>query len=470
MRFMRNESVRWAAGTAFAAALGLGAGLASGEAKAWSLEEAAAPYAGTSLNIICQAYTPCYAIEGLTPEFTEITGIEVNFELTDLDTAGKKGMTDVITGGGFYDIIEVQGFTNALWTIQELSEPYDAYYNDSALRDPGFSIDDIIPALNDMNCIYQGKQVCMPKEYFVSFAVMRKDIIADAGERAAFSAKYGYDLPPANDVVTVDTWEQWGDMAEFFTRDAGETLAGNTLESDFYGISVSFKRYLTVWYDWMEAMTAMGGEMFDSDYNLTINSPEGVAALDFMRAMTAYAPPSYGEYTWDEQYSDFCNGNTFSGWAWADVAFYLQIEEDCPASAHNTTHFLYPGEHLSIPYANTWTIPSTSTKKEAAYLWVQWTTSYETQMKATKDGWLPNRRDVLADPKWQEDHHTASWTTVHLEALDNGYLGKIHKHPGSQALLDMMVEELSAAIHSDDSSQIILDKIQEQAAEFITKE
>lgn len=470
MRFLRNKSVRWATGAVFAAALALGAGLASGEAKAWSLKEAAAPYAGAELNFICQAYTPCYSIEALTPEFTEITGIKVNWELTDLDTSGKKGMTDVLTGGGFYDMVEVQGFTSALWAIQELGTDYGPYYNDPKLRDPSFSIDDIIPELNEMNCLYKGKQTCMPKEYFVSFGVLRKDIIADQGERDAFKAKYGYDLPPAEDVITVDTWDQWGDMAEFFTRKAGQTLAGNTLENDFYGISISFKRYLTVWYDWHEAMVAMGGEMFDADFNLKLNSPEGVAALDFMREQTANAPPSYGEYTWDEQYSDFCQGNTFSGWAWADVAFYLQIEEDCPASAHNTSHFLYPGTHNSIPYANVWMIPSTSKNKEAAYLWAQWTTSYETQMKASEAGWLPNRRDVLAHPKWQEDHHTASWMTVHLQALDGGYLRQIYKHPGNQALLEMMVEELSAAIHSNETSQEIMDNIQELASEIITKE
>ena len=59
---------------ALAAALALVGGYAMAEAKAWSLKEAA-PYAGTTINMICQAYTPCDAIEVLAPEFTEETGI-----------------------------------------------------------------------------------------------------------------------------------------------------------------------------------------------------------------------------------------------------------------------------------------------------------------------------------------------------------------------------------------------------------
>jgi multiple sugar transport system substrate-binding protein len=214
----------------------------------------------------------------------------------------------------------------------------------------------------------------------------------------------------------------------------------------------------------------MGGELYDADYNLKLNSPEAIAALQFMLDMREFAPPSFAEYTWDEQYSDFCNGNTFSGWCWADVGFYLQIEEDCPASAHNVTHFLYPGTHMSIPYANTWVIPSSSPRKEAAYLFVQWITSKETQVKATRSGWLPNRKDVLAMDEWQQDHHTAGWTQVHLTALEGGYLSKIHQHPGFQAFQDMMIEELSSAAVDGRSAEEVMNTIQERAGEYITKD
>ncbi|MCZ6719994.1 MAG: extracellular solute-binding protein [Proteobacteria bacterium] len=453
-----------------AVALGFLGTFGLGQANAWSLKEAAAPYAGTTINMICQAYTPCYAIEGLAPEFTEETGITVNFELTDLDTSGKKGLTDAITDGGYYDIVEVQGMLNGLWGAQGFATPYGQFYDDPALKDPNVNAEDIIPELLAMNSIFGGQQTSMPKEYFVSFGVARMDMLAHPEERANFKAKYGYDLPPGELVVEVESWDQWGDMAEFFTREKGETLAGEVLERKFYGISVSFKRFLTVWYDFTETLYAMGGELYDADYNLKLNSSEAIAALQFMLDMREFAPPSFAEYTWDEQYSDFCNGNTFSGWCWADVGFYLQIEEDCPASAHNVTHFLYPGTHMSIPYANTWVIPSSSPRKEAAYLFVQWITSKETQVKATREGWLPNRHDVLAMNEWQQDHHTSGWTQVHLTALEGGYLAKIHQHPGFQAFQDMMIEELSSAAVDGRSAEEVMNTIQEKAGEYITKE
>jgi ABC-type glycerol-3-phosphate transport system substrate-binding protein len=40
----------------------------------------------------------------------------------------------------------------------------------------------------------------------------RKDLFGDPAEKEAFKAKYGYDLAPP------ETWKQYYDIAEFFTR------------------------------------------------------------------------------------------------------------------------------------------------------------------------------------------------------------------------------------------------------------
>ncbi len=451
------------------AGLVLAAAGTGSNAKAWSLKEAAAPYAGTTLNMICQGYPPCMAVEALAPEFEQESGIDVNFEQVDLDTAGKKGLSDVITNGGFYDIVEVQGVVTPLWAVQGFATTYEQFLSNPALRDPDFDPGDVIPELMDMNCMYLGAQVCMPKEYFISFGGMRTDILGDPGEREAFKAQYGYDLPPPEVVVEVKDYETWADMAEFFSRKGGVTVAGLALDRNFYGISVSFKRYLTVWYDFAQVLYAMGGELYDKDYNVKLNSPEAIAALQFMLDMRAFAPPSYAEYTWDDQYVDYCNGNAFSGWVWADVDFFLQDEAECPASAGNVSHFLYPGTHRSIPWANTWVIPRSSTHKEAAYLFVQWITSKETQIKLTRNGWLPNRRDVLALDEWAQNPRTEGWTRIHLAALDGGYLGKIHPHPGFQALTEILMEELSSSAIDGRSAEEVMNAIQAKAEEVIIK-
>jgi len=65
----------------------------------------------------------------------------------------------------------------------------------------------------------------------------RSDVFCDSGENAAFKSKYGYDLPcKAEEMNNVD-WDQVRDIGEFFRRSAGDKLAGETLNDDFYGIA-----------------------------------------------------------------------------------------------------------------------------------------------------------------------------------------------------------------------------------------
>ena len=53
----------------------------TGQAAAWSLEEAAAPYKGTTIRTIGEALPPLEAMKKLAPEFEKRTGIKVEIEM-----------------------------------------------------------------------------------------------------------------------------------------------------------------------------------------------------------------------------------------------------------------------------------------------------------------------------------------------------------------------------------------------------
>ncbi len=53
----------------------------AGQAAAWSLEEAAAPYKGTTIRTIGEALPPLEAMKKLAPEFEKRTGITVEIEM-----------------------------------------------------------------------------------------------------------------------------------------------------------------------------------------------------------------------------------------------------------------------------------------------------------------------------------------------------------------------------------------------------
>ncbi len=65
----------------------------------------------------------------------------------------------------------------------------------------------------------------------------RKDLFCDPGEQAAYQAKYGQKLPCDPAEMDNTDWAQVKNYGEFFRRDKGDKLAGQTLDDDFYGIA-----------------------------------------------------------------------------------------------------------------------------------------------------------------------------------------------------------------------------------------
>ena len=64
-----------------------------------------------------------------------------------------------------------------------------------------------------------------------------EDLLDDPTEKAAFQKRYGYPLAQPT------TWEQHRDIAEFFTRKAGDKLKGETLKKNFYGVGLMAGRF-----------------------------------------------------------------------------------------------------------------------------------------------------------------------------------------------------------------------------------
>ena len=111
----------------------------------------------------------------------------------------------------------------------------------------------------------------------------------------------------------------------------------------------------------------------DEDGNVVIDEGDAaVKALEFMLSLRPYSTPGYMESTWDEEYSEMCNGNVFVMFTWGDTTPYLEIPGDCPGSAGKMTYFAHPGMGLSMAEANNWMIPKSAKNPEAAYLFAQW--------------------------------------------------------------------------------------------------
>ncbi len=85
-----------------ASALALGSAMSvatAGAADAWTLEEAAKPYAGTELEVLFLDRPGYAAAEKMLPEFEAATGIKVNFTTVPYENALGEQVRDFVAGG-----------------------------------------------------------------------------------------------------------------------------------------------------------------------------------------------------------------------------------------------------------------------------------------------------------------------------------------------------------------------------------
>ncbi|MGE3830331.1 MAG: ABC transporter substrate-binding protein [Parvibaculaceae bacterium] len=440
--------------------------VASGPAGAWSLEEASAPYKGQTVHIACEAYAPCIAFQKFIPEFEQRTGIKVTVEAGDLGQLQQQTLTDALTGTQVYDLVQMTNLVIGAWGEHGFAAPMQPFLDDAALHDPGYKLEDMAPGVIASTGTYKGQLFGVPYMLNSPFGIYRKDIAADPAEQAAFKAKYGYDTPFNGDkFIEVDTWQKWWDVAEFYNRKKGEKAGGMVLENDLWGTAAAFKRHVTIFYDYERILLGMSGVMVDDNNVPQFDKPEAKKALDYFLGWRKFSPPSYREYTWDEEYSDFCTGKLFSTPGWADSTAMEEKPEECPAVAGKIGYFLHPGPH-TVSDGASWVIPAKSKNKEGAFLLAQFLGSYDVQSRCHPLGCLSFRKDVLGMSELDNDGATVMFRKL---LSDPNLVYPRPALPEWVELQPILLDELSAAGADQQDADTTLKNLQARFSEILAQ-
>ncbi len=132
----------------------------------------------------------------------------------------------------------------------------------------------------------------------VLIAYYRKDLFCNADEQAAFKGKYGYDLPCDPQAMNNTDWDMINDFGEFFRRGSGDTLAGETLTDDFYGIAYQagigydFNTMQINGFIWQHG-AGIWDETKEPDGKAlgVVNSDKAVAAFEHYLSLLQHMPP-----------------------------------------------------------------------------------------------------------------------------------------------------------------------------------
>jgi multiple sugar transport system substrate-binding protein len=384
-------------------------------AEAWSYKEAAKPYAGQSITILDEITPLQETMKTLVPEFVKETGIQVDYQLLNHFEVISKGQADMLSGRGAYDGVMVHSPQLGLLLQADVVRPIDDLLANKTVTNPDLDLKDVIQPAWDSLAKFKGKTYGLLDWNYNVVYWARQDLLSHPDEKAAFKKRYNYELAPAK------TLQQMRDIAEFFTRKKGERLAGQPLESDFYGVVLEgIKGGTTFWTLWNVFIKNSGGDIFDAEGRPTIDRPENVAGLKLWAEMWKFAPPGQAEYSLIDVPTVMGNGIAAQTLAWSD--FVLGIDQ--PGKSKYAGKFVYAGSPANAKSPNTRSaetepsmivISKHSKKVEPTYLFLQWLVDKKTQKRffeTSKGAGVPIRESTWSATELKQSRFSALYDAM----------------------------------------------------------
>lgn len=153
--------------------------------------------------------------------------------------------------------------------------------------------------------------------------------------------------------------------------------------------------------DFMPIFWAFGGEMFDASGKPTVNSPEGIAALQLMLELGKYSPPGYASFNADEVGAHLLQGTAAMSINWP--AWISRFSDTSKSKVIGKMEFTtLPGAQKSgQAEIGNWliAIPRDSQNVEAAMDFLLWATSAEQMKRSAQRGNPPTRKSLFQDPE-----------------------------------------------------------------------
>jgi multiple sugar transport system substrate-binding protein len=153
--------------------------------------------------------------------------------------------------------------------------------------------------------------------------------------------------------------------------------------------------------DFMPIFWAFGAEMFDANGKPTVNTPAGVAALQFMLELGKYSPPGYASFNADEVSAHLLQGTAAMSINWPAwiSAFSNPAKSKVIGKIEFTTlpGAVKPGQ----AEIGNWliAIPRYSQNAAPAMDFLLWATSAEQMRRSAERGNPPTRKSLFQDPQ-----------------------------------------------------------------------
>jgi multiple sugar transport system substrate-binding protein len=383
----------------------------------------AKPFAGTTINVACWSAPYPKWLADFLPEFTEKTGIKVNYETPAFPVYNQRVDLELSTRGSAYDVLNLTFIYTSRWIGAGWFTPLDEFLKDPNRTPPGWDPGDFLSGavepLKDKKGVIHG------------FPWIADSYMAAAG-RHDLIQKAGLKMP--------DTFD---DITRVLKAVHDKEGVKGFITENHYGWS------------WIPYLQGFGGNVFRNppdDLMPVLNTPEAIEAAEyFANMLRTYAPDGAISYGYDQALNTCLQGRT--NYITFNHAWLVQLGDPQKSKVAKTVAYsLVPaGPKGRFPgvAAHGFGIPAGSKKKEAAWEFIKWAMSKEMfrRMLVEKGYGSITRRSVIESPEFKKamtlngyDVSDLYLKTIELAGKGHMKYRTVHVYPQVDKLIDKAIE------------------------------
>lgn len=342
------------------------------------------------LTIFWAEWDPANYLQELVNDYTKETGVKVTVETTPWSDFQTKTFREFAAKGDAYDMV----VGDSQWLGAGSTQ---GHYVDLTDFFKKHNLEKVfLPATVVGYAEYpigSHKYWAIPLEGDANGWAYRKDWFEDPKEKAAFKAKYGYELGVPKD------YKQLRDIAEFFYRP----------DQKRYGIAIyTDNSYDAIAMGVEQSIFSYGGDLGNyATYKVNgiVNSKQAIEGLEAYHELHKFTPPGWGKAFFLEDNQAITEGL---------VAMSMNFFAFFPALANPTTNphasgtgfFANPagptGAHFAALGGQGISIVSYSKKRDAAMKFLEWFVKDSTQKKWGELGGYTCSKAILESPEFRK--------------------------------------------------------------------
>ncbi len=354
----------------------------------------------TKVTVLAESATSIQSMMALEKDYeAKNPEIDLDFKPNSFDDAFNKANQDFANGTGLYDIVMQYNFSLASFVTNKYVYPIDELIKNIPDSMKTFEQDLFPNAWKEVgfyknldNPNGEMVKVGYPFASNTMFVCYNKELFEDEKQKADYKKKYNEDLQ----VPT--TWQQFYQIAEFFTQPQNNT----------HGVCLQGAVGGWLYYEWVNFLFGMDGKVMDKKYGwegdgntkVLLNTPEALKAAKYYYSLKPFNGGNFTNVDAYEQVKIMKEGKVAMSIIWSDLAYSLVTKPD--KTFDNRFGFApIPGDK-SLLAGGSYFINKKSKNPEIAAKYIVDLMQPKTQIELTKTGLCSALKTVYDDKEIQK--------------------------------------------------------------------